>query len=122
MQREPLGGVVVTSSFDYLNSAINRPDIFADQTTLKSGITKSLPRSTNVVVSIMTVILSAFIFVTIVGWFTVLQSYYDSIFVNTIISSLVRSRIYYAATATGITIIAFFIFFMVYQYMHKNVQ
>lgn len=116
MHQQSFGGVVVTSSFDYLNWPVNRPDIFADETTIKSGIIQ-VSGSTHIIVIIMTIILSAFIFVTIIGWFTVLQSYYDSISVNTIITSLLRSRVYYAITTTGITLVAFLIFYLIYQYI-----
>jgi lysylphosphatidylglycerol synthetase-like protein (DUF2156 family) len=115
MSREAAGGVVITSAFDYLNPEINRPDIFEERTTLRTSISRRNKNSSaTIAITIITVILSAFIFVTIVSWFTLLQTYYDSIVVNDIISTLVTSRFYFAVTATFITLIAFILFWYLY--------
>jgi hypothetical protein len=119
--KEALSGIVATSSMDYLNPAINRPDIFEESTTVKGSILRTPPKggsapSKNVqlITTLMTVILSGFIFVTIVGWFSLLQAYYDSILVNAVIAPLVRARLYYAITVTVITLVVFGIFLYIY--------
>lgn len=120
-RNEALSGIVATSSFDYLDSTINRPDMFEETNTAKGSILKTPPHPQNLVATIMTIILSGFIFVTIVGWFSLLQAYYDSLFINEIITALVKSRLYYAITVTLITIVVFgsFLYFYIY-YFHKK--
>lgn len=116
--KEAIAGIVATSSMDYLNPVINRPDIFEESTTVKSSILKTPPKSgqnTQLIATLMTVVLSGFIFVTIVGWFSLLQAYYDSILVNPVIAPLVRARFYYAVTVTVITLIVFGIFLYIYS-------
>lgn len=118
MSREASAGTVITSSFDYLKPEINRPDLFEERTSMRSSISRRSDQQIGI--TIMTVVLSAFIFVTIVGWFTLLQTYYDSIVVNDIISALVTSRFYYAVTATFITLTALIIFWYIYMNIVKN--
>jgi hypothetical protein len=113
--KEAIGGIVATSSMDYLNPLINRPDLFEENTTVKSSILKTAPKSTQLITTLMTIVLSAFIFVAIVAWFTLLQAYYDSILVNAVIAPLVRARLYYAITVTVITVIVFGIFMYIYM-------
>jgi hypothetical protein len=117
--REAIGGIVATSSMDYLNPMINRPDLFEETTTIKSSILKTPPKGVSskqspLIATLMTIVLSAFIFVTIVGWFSLLQTYYDSILVNAVIAPLVRARLYYAITVTAITVVVFGIFLYIY--------
>jgi hypothetical protein len=112
--KEAIGGIVAMSSMDYLNPLINRPDLFEETTTVRSSILKTPPKATSIIATLMTIVLSGFIFVTIVGWFSLLQAYYDSILVNAVIAPLVRARLYYAVTVTVITLIVFVSFLYVY--------
>ena len=102
-----LGGGVYMSAFDYLSPSVNRPDVFLDRTNIKSSIYRGKPggSDTKVWATLALVILSAFIFVTIVAWATVLQSYLDAKIVNPIIGPLVTSRLWYAVIVTIITIV-----------------
>lgn len=113
--KETIGGIVAMSSMDYLNPLINRPDLFEETTTVRSSIVKTPPKTTQMMTTLMTIVLSAFIFVTIVAWFSLLQAYYDSIIVNSVIAPLVTARLYYSITVTIITIIMFGIFIYIYM-------
>lgn len=90
----------------YLSPTINRPDVFINRTNIKSSIYRGLPGGSDAKVwsTLALVILSAFIFVTIVAWATVLQSYLDSRFINPIIGPLITSRLWYAVIVTVITV------------------
>lgn len=107
-QGQAFDGAIVPAIFDNLEAEINRPDLFLDQTTQRSGIKRSdrnLQREHQLISAIVVVALSGFLFITVVGWATVLQSYLDSKFVNPVIANVTKSRLYYAIIVTIITII-----------------
>lgn len=91
-------------SMDYLRSEINRPDLYEEQTTMRSSILRKKLDTSNIVITIGTIIISAFIFITIVAWASVLQSFFDYLFINAIILSQFKARLVYAVV---ITIISF---------------
>jgi hypothetical protein len=123
---ESIAGGIYVSAFDYLAPDINRPDIFSDRTSIKSSISRGQNRPSTVAQVLSTlglVVLSGFLFVTIVAWATVLQSYLDSIFINPIINSLTVSRLWYAGIVTAITLIVLIIsvwFFIIYKREHPS--
>lgn len=108
------GGVVVTSSLDYLLPEINRPDLYERANIAELGPRKGPNPDLTILQTIATIILSAFIFIVIVAWFAVLQVYYDTVYVNDIIKSALKSRLVYAITATIITVVVFILFFLIY--------
>lgn len=119
---ESIAAGIYISNFDFLSPDINRPDVFSDRTTIKSSISKgkNKPSTTaQVLSSIGLIILSGFLFVTIVAWATVLQSYLDSYFINPIITSLTKSRLWYAIIVTILTIIVLIITISLYI-IYKN--
>jgi hypothetical protein len=128
MSRIPAGGAVITSAIDFLQPEINRPDVFTERSVARGGILKGKPRNlssdpatpgwVSIVSSLMLIVLSAFIFVTIVGWFTVIQSALDAHFINSIIEAQTTSRLYYAGIATVITLLVMLLFIWIYvQYL-----
>ena len=119
---EAVAGGIYSSVFDYLQPNINRPDIFEERTTAKSSIYKGQPKSSTAIQVISTlslVILSAFLFITIVGWAAVLQTFIDSKVINPIIEPVVRARLWYAIIVTIITIIVLGIALWLY-FNYKN--
>ncbi len=117
MSRSGAGGTVITSSLlEYLKPEINRPDIFEERTLVKGGIVKKGSSSkTNIAVTLLTITLSAFIFVTIVGFASILQAYFDVIVVDDQIWPVVVSRFYYSIVFLFITIILTILFLYAYD-------
>lgn len=116
-------GGIYASVYDYLQPGINRPDIFEDRTTIKSSISRGNVGSTNsqVIYTLGLVILSGFLFVSIVGWAAVLQTYIDYKIVNPIIKSVVTARLWYAGIVTIITIIVLAVaLYLYYSYKNKH--
>ena len=105
--------VAITPLLDYLKPSVDRPDLFEERYN-RETIHASTENHTPILESILLIITSAFIFVTIVGWFGVLQVWYDTIIVDPSTEPLISSRFYYAVTATFITILE--VIFVLYLY------
>ena len=119
---EAIAGGIYSSVFDYLQPSINRPDIFEERTSMKSSIYKGKQKSDTTIQVISTlslVILSAFLFITIVAWATVLQSYIDSRVINPIIAPVTKARLWYAIVVTIITIVVLTLALWLY-FSYKN--
>ena len=112
------GGSVPTATFlDYLRPEVSRPDIYEERSFLvkdlhgpnpKDRRDKSKPNTNKLgtlLYTIGVIILSALIFVTIIAWVDVLRSWFDSKYVNSIISIQTKSRIYFSITITIIALI-----------------
>lgn len=113
MSREATAGTVITAGFDYLTPEVNRPDLFEERYTMRSGLGRS--GSTNQIgITVLTVVFSAFIFITIVAWATLLATWYDSRIVSDVITPLVTSRFYYAVTVTFISLMMALLFYYIY--------
>lgn len=121
--KEPLSGVVAISNFDFirpdlnLRPEINRPDIYEEKITYRpphENITDKKESVKNIILTTSIIIISAFIFIFVVAWFGVLQSYLDYLIINPIIESQVKSRLFYAGLVTLITLLIFMIFFLIY--------
>ncbi len=128
-------GAITLASNDYLSPIVNR-DVFLDIT--KPDIMKvrghvhlpekaiandikahKLSSSETLWVVFITTVASAFIFITIIAWATVLQSFFDYKVTGAITDTVVYSRIYYALTITGIAIVVCLI--CIYAYNHMRV-
>lgn len=119
---EAIAGGIYSSVFDYLQPSINRPDIFEERTSMKSSIYKGKQKSDTTIQVISTlslVILSAFLFITIVAWATVLQSYIDSRVINPIIAPVTKARLWYAIVVTIITVVVLTLALWLY-FSYKN--
>lgn len=116
MNRDAAAGTVITAGFDYLTPEVNRPDLFEERYTMRSSAgRRSNPNSSNqIIITLMTVILSAFIFLTIVAYGSIAQVYFDSIVVSEVITPLVESRFYYAVTVTFATLVIGVLFWYIY--------
>jgi hypothetical protein len=107
--------VAIISSLDYLKPEINRPDLFEERTTLKSSIKKSGSSDSSVLITILTIIWSAFVFITLISIFTLLQTFFDKLVLGDSLTPLVESRFYYCITTIFVSIIASFFLWYVYQ-------
>lgn len=119
---EAIAGGIYSSVFDYLQPTINRPDIFEERTSMKSSIYRGRQKSDttlHVISTLSLVILSGFLFITIVAWAAVLQSYIDSKVINPIIATVTKARLWYALIVTIITIIVLTIALWLY-FSYKN--
>jgi hypothetical protein len=103
MSRSGLAGAVVAPNI-YLDEEIGRPDLYTKRMTLDSDITKG-HHTTKIFRNILVIVMSAFIFISIVGWANVLKIGYDTLWVNEVILPEFYSTLYYAATVTGISLI-----------------
>jgi len=105
----------IISSLDYLKPEINRPDLFEEKTTLKASIKKTGPKDSSLLVTTLTIIWSAFVFITLISIFTLLQSFFDKLVLGDSLTGLVESRFYYCITTIFISIIASFFLWYIYQ-------
>lgn len=62
------------------------------------------------------IIASAAIFLTLAAWSNVLLSWYDSIYVSPALSSITKSRLYFAITLTIISIIVIVVLLLLWYY------
>lgn len=115
-----IGGGVILSPLDYLDPAVNRPDLYAEKTINRSSISKGVKTNGELLSSIIIIILSAFIFVTIVAWFSVLQLWFDEMFVAEAVHPAVTSRLYYAIVTTIITIAVSLLVYIFYHIWRTN--
>lgn len=116
------GAPITGTVFDYLNPDILRPDLYEQQSYIVKDIRG--PSSTNqtnsIYYTIAVIILSAVIFVVIVAWTDVLRSWFDSKYINSIISLQTKSRIYFAITVSIIGFIVIsIIFYLYYSHIHR---
>lgn len=105
-------GAAVLGDFNVVNL-----DTFERETTLKTGIVRN-PKSVqnaNVWISAITIAASAFIFITIVAWFAVLQAYLDVKISNPEAKNSAKSRLYFAIIATILSILFLYIFYQLYR-------
>lgn len=94
--------------------AIGRPDLFTESSVF--GKPKgTIPKLTNVLDTFVIIILSALIFITIFSYADVIRSYIDSKYINKVIKSQVKSRIYFSIISTLITIFVCLITFFLYK-------
>lgn len=99
---------------DFIN--VTKLDTFERETSLRTGIVRD-PKGVqtgNVWLSAITIAASAFIFITIVGWFAVLQAYLDVKIANPTAGNSAKSRLVFAVLATIFSILFLFIFYMIY--------
>ena len=93
-------------------------DTFQRETSVRSGIVKdpkSLRPTGNPIISVITIIASAFIFITIVGWFAALQAYIDVKVANPTAHNSYLSRLYFAIITTFITFFAMIVLYALYK-------
>jgi hypothetical protein len=112
------GGISIISALDYL--AIDRPDLFETESMSKGSIVRDPKAVTNVnsvYITMITIAISAFIFITLISWFSVIQAWVDSRQVNPDLWKVTVARMYYSIIATLITIIAIIIFLFVYRWL-----
>jgi len=109
--------------FDYLDPKLNRPDLYSEQSTIKSKRAVSKPGQ-SVIANLLVIIMSSLIFITIFAWADVLRSYLDSLHVNEIIKNQTNSRIWFAILATLITclslVIIYYFYYDIKQHGHKD--
>lgn len=147
------GAVPIVSVLDYLGPEINRPDLFYEQAypvrPVGSGSARALIKMNNIknkenanqsiqrhtaagqerspLISIYyttgLIIFSAAIFLTLAAWSNVLLSWYDSMYVNPVVSSVTKSRLYFAITLTIISIIIIAVLILLWYYftIHRQV-
>lgn len=121
------GGTISTSSLlDYLRPDIARPDIYERESYIVKDIhgsnlsSETRKRADNTFIyTVGIILLSALIFITFVAWADVLRSWYDSMFVNSIISTETISSLYYAITITIISIVITIILLLFWIYIIK---
>jgi len=93
-------------------------DTFQRESTIKTSIVrnpKAVSASGTAAGTIITIAASAFIFIVIVAWFAVLQAYIDTRTVNKEAEPLALSRLYFAIIATIISVVALYLFFIIYK-------
>lgn len=125
------GAVPIVNVFDYLRPEINRPDLFEQQAyqiqgggggntrSLMRNIGSQTPQSVqrydasgnerspllSLYYTVGLIVLSAAIFLTLAAWSNVLLSWFDSMYVSPIVSTVTRSRLYFAITITIISLL-----------------
>ena len=132
------GAVTVATMFDYLQPEINRPDMFQQRaypiisgsgsSTAINSVQKyktNNPEERSPFVSLFytlgLIVVSASIFVSISAWSNVLLSWYDSMFVSTVVQPVTKSRLYFAITVTVISIVVIIILLILwYEYAIKR--
>lgn len=102
--------------FDYLKPELNRPDIYSEQSTIKSPRGPS-GKNQSFISNILIIVISALIFITLIAWADVLRSYIDSININEIIKSQTKSRFWFAIF---ITLISCFTCLILYYFYHNT--
>jgi len=121
MNNNAIVGGLYNSVFEFLQPDINRPDLFEQRTTSRSGIYKGNIHKHNkvkIISTLVLIIISAFIFISIVGWASVLQSFIDSIYIDNSIRTLTLSRTIYSTIITLITFV--FVTIILYLYFSKK--
>jgi len=122
----PGGGSVPTATIlDYLQPEINRPDLYEQQSFIVKDIRGPSASQMNksdvtILYTIGIIILSAVIFITFVSWADVLRSYFDSKYINPIIETQTKARIYYAITITLISLIIVVLLFWAWLYFKRR--
>lgn len=109
------GAVGAVISYDYLK--FDRPEFYESTTSAKGGVVKN-PKSIqnpNPMVTVITIAASAFIFIVIVAWFSVIQNLIDSAVVSDELYNVALSRLYYAIVTTLIGAVALSVFFIWYS-------
>lgn len=107
------GTGAVYTSLDYLRRDNFRPNEFEDTTTIKPHLVSANKNSTKIISILSLIILSALIFIAVVAWATVLQTYLDTSIVTSDLLSTAESRLCYASIITIITILAALIYYWV---------
>ncbi len=69
-----------------------------------------------IVYTIGVIVISAFIFITLISWADVLRSLFDSKYIDPILSARIRSTLYYAITVTIISVILVAILVLMWLY------
>lgn len=124
------GGTVSTSPIlEYLRPDVMRPDLYEQQSfivkdihgpsTIKESKTKA---SSNYISTLIIIVVSAFIFVTVVAWFDVIRSYFDSKYINDVIKAQTKARIVYALTCLVILIVAMIVLYFVWKRYTQHLQ
>lgn len=103
MSRSGLAGAVVAPNI-YLGEEVSRPDLYVERMGMDSDIVKGR-HTTKIFRNILIIVMSAFIFIAIVGWANVLRVGYDTLWVNEVILPEFYSTLYYALTVTGISLV-----------------
>ena len=132
MNTNPTAGTIpVVAMFDYLQPGINRPDLFNQRAYPMTGgggggsSLKSLQKNNTygerspyitLYYTIGLIVVSALIFITIAAWFNLLMSWLDSIYINSVIEIVTRSRLYYAIIVTIISFVTILILLLIWYY------
>lgn len=113
------GGLPVYIPFtDYLDPQINRPDLFEERVEPREGLhVGKNGHKQNFMKTLALVLISAFIFISIVGWASLLQSFLDYKIIDPIIKNVAISRLWYAIIVTLVAIIL--IITMWFLFFHK---
>lgn len=96
-------------------------ETFEREASLRSGVVRD-PKSVqnpNIAISAITIAASAFIFVTIVAWFAVLQAYLDVKIANPTAGKSAQSRLFFAIFTTIISIAFLVLFYLLYTTLSK---
>lgn len=125
-----LGGAVPTISvIDYLSPTINRPDLYANNSypipkstggTLTGAANKKNSESsafTSIIYTFGLITVSACLFVIIVAWANVLQTWLDSVYVSQVVDPVTHSRFVFACLVSLIGLLIIIILVSVWYYI-----
>ena len=108
-------GAITASTVDFLQDDILQPDFFEERSLFSKSI-RGAPRSvgasatpeknwSGLLYTVGIIILSAAIFITVVGWLEVLRTLLDSVYVNDVIKTQIKSRVYYALIVSTLSLL-----------------
>jgi len=96
------GAIPIASYLGYLE--LGRPDLYTDKSVVEAR-PHYKGSGAKYKHTFLVVILSAVIFILVISWVGVLQSYYDSVYIDEVIEKQVQSRLMTALTVSTAAII-----------------
>lgn len=112
-------GTVPTTvgAFDYIRPDIaQRPDLFQRDTTPGRGVGHPRePRESQLLTTISVVLLSVFLFVTVVAWLEVPRAVVNSRLVSATIGPTVAASAIYAAIVTGVSFVSLLFVYVLWR-------